>query len=85
MSCGFNNVLKKVMPKKLNDFDHNTNKICRHKSFCDGKSYSGNEKKNSVLVKETTFFVFKIVNLNNNYANVDSFKYILQSSKECSL
>ena len=42
-------------------------------------------KKNSVLVKETTFFVFKIVSLNNNYANVDSFKYILQLSKECSL
>ena len=43
------------------------------------------KKKNSVLVKETTFFVFKIVNLNNSYANVDSFKYILQLSKECSL
>ena len=48
------------MPKKLNDFDHNTNKICRHKSFCDGKSYSGNEKKNSVLVKETIFLFLKL-------------------------
>ena len=60
VSCGFNNVLKKVVPKKLNDFDHNTDNICRHKSFCDRKSCSGKEKKILYWSRKLLFLFLKL-------------------------
>ena len=82
----FNNVLKKILPIFLSDFNSRTSE-CRNNSLYDPGQPSMckgalRKKITSELIKMTTTFPCQYIDLNNRFAKIDSFKYIFHNYKK---
>ena len=80
----FNNVLKKVLPIVLSDFDTNTFSAWKKRSFCRRNFCTGTERKKiiSIVIKETAYFSLHILKLNNDCINVDFVSQIFNGYKK---
>ena len=80
----FNNVLKKILPVVLSDFDTNTFSAWKKRSFCGRNFCAGTERKKriSIVIKETAYFSLHILKLNNGCINVDFVSQIFNRYKK---
>ena len=74
----FNNVTKKNLLKLLPDYDANNLHDCKQRTVCNKKLFPAVEK-TSVLIKETAYYCFHVLKLNQACININFIKHIFES------